>query len=160
MKAFYGFDNEANNAVIRQPVPDLQGNVEAAVPGIFYEKRGDLYYQHSGKRSTVSGTVYARNRDFVDDLRDETTLGGEIVLARRLTRRTEGKVIGIFEHKEFENLSLDYDDYTAAAQLTNRINRKVSGLAEFRHRRRNSNDSSLEYNENSFFISLTYQFKP
>jgi hypothetical protein len=160
LTAFYGFDNEGNTVLVRSPVPDVDVPIEAAVPGLYYDKRGSAYYTGSTRRSTLSATIYARNRDFVDDLRDETTFGTAFSWSHRVTRRSDATVFGSFEHRDLDNVSLDYQDYLLGAEIRRRVNRKVSAAAELRHRRRNSSDASQEYNETALFLSLTYQIRP
>lgn len=161
LRVFYGFESEASTALIRSPLPDLEAPIAASEAGLFYEKRGEIYYDRSGKRSGLSGWLYARNRDFVGEGRDETTFGAEIVLSSRLTRRSEARLVGNVGHNKFDNLSgQDYQEYQVRAEVNHRVNRKASGTAELRYRRRVGGDLSLEYSEMAIFMSLTYQLKP
>jgi hypothetical protein len=166
LRLFYGFDNEANAVLVDSLVPEIeretnaavagQGQIDAAVAGLFYEKRADFYYERSGKRSNLAGTLYARHRDYENDLNDERVFGGEVQWTRSLTRLTEGRVLGTVGLTKFNNLSIDDRDYGLRVRILRKLSRQLTGEVQLGHWRRKSNESSRNFDETSAFFSLTY----
>jgi len=158
IRVSYGFDYEGNSALTRPAAPEVDRPLEASAPGLFYDKRAEFYYERSGKRSTLTATLYARDRDFANDLNDERNYGGGLSLARQISRLTTGRLLATYQRTDFANQSLDYDDYTLRVEVSRRLSRQLAGTVELRHRSRTSSDPSREYDESAFVMSLLYQF--
>jgi hypothetical protein len=155
LRAFYGYDDEGRTSLIRSLVPEVGGPTEARAPELFYDKRGELYYTRTTLRSSFSGRLYARDRDFVDVLRDERTYGVGFSLTRRVTRPTRAELFGYYEFGEFEGTVGDRQDYRLGMRLVHRFSRFLSGMLEVRHQQRTSDDEAAEYEENAVFLSLS-----
>lgn len=161
MRVSFGYEDEGNEALDGQSTSDTSDGSDGGrrtdrAGNAFNEKRAELYYELSGKRNTFGATTYTRDRDFIDNQRDETNYGLDLQLSRRLTRRTTGRLYGNYEYSDFEKVNIDYKDYEVGMELRRRISRKISASAQIQHQRRSSNDSPAEYDETAVFLSIAY----
>jgi hypothetical protein len=158
VRFFFGYDSESGSAVAQSSAPDIQRPNDSRALNIFYDQRGEIFYERSGKRSNFTGELYARRRDFVDTSEDETKVGTGLTWSIQVTRRSRAELFGTAELREFEGDSTTDEEYILGARVDQEFSRWISGSAEILHRRRTTDDSDREFDETAVFVSVGYQW--
>lgn len=140
--------------------PGTETPIQAVAPGLFYEKRARLYYETASKKSTLLASLFATSRDYYGGMIDESDVGGNLTLSRRLARLTEGSIFLDANWQEFDDVSLENQDYVFGVTVSRRLSRRTYADAKFWHRRRASNETSAEFDETALYFSLRRRFLP
>jgi hypothetical protein len=160
LKIRYGLDDQGTASLDRSTLAPIEMPTESQSQGLYRVKEAELYYERTGRRSTLQGGMYIKDRKYVQTQRDERDSGLSLSLSRRLTRQSEGKLYGNVELAEFSGESADYTDYLYGVQMSRRLSRVLRVNADVAHRQRSSSEKATEYDALELVLSLVYQFAP
>ena len=161
INTFFGID-PITGEVNPDPQPGdvivpVQSEIFSLSDEVEERKRASGTFAMDTGRSGVRVTVFHENRDGLDSGIDEKSRGVRGSWNRRLAPRTNSILSGFFQRITGDSRD-DRDFWYINASLVRRISRKLTGTAEYRFTRQDSDNDQNDYDENHVIARLTATF--
>jgi len=137
------------------------GVLDEQVTGdLYYIRHGELAYEWHGVRASLRVVGVLREEDYEDDPADRTVQEVHGHVGYRLSDTLSLALSAIHVRQDFRENDVDITERHLGGGLHYRINSRLRAALEGGTTEQDSNDPSIEYRENVWLISLTYERTP
>ena len=135
---------------------------QQALGAVYYNEHAELAYHWTGVLFDWRAVVAARQEDYEDLARDRSYEEGHLRLGYQFSPTLRATLSGFYRRADYEQLDVTVEDTRAGFGLHYRINSRLRASLEIGRGERDTtgSDSMLnlnDYQENTAFISLTYE---
>ena len=155
-----GTDLSATANVANTPVsgPGVSTSQNLVTQGIFYAKRGTIFYRQLGSHLSIETRVFINNLEFetvsLDDRKDS---GGAGALTYKFTGATSAGIFGDRRNTHYLNVVREYTDTNYGLRYSYLITRTLSTTLELARSERDSTDPTLNYVDKRVLFTLLYK---
>lgn len=152
-------DSGLNLAVTGGSPADLTpGGSVANTADTFIDEQFNFFYTNSGRRTTATVALYARDQDYETSSNDQSGLGVSLNISRRVTPKLTASFIASYQKTRFLDQSPDRinNDTDAGLNFSYSLGRWLAFNAGLTWRNRDSTDPTEDYTETRGIVGITY----
>jgi hypothetical protein len=152
-------DSGLNLAVVGGSSANLTpgGNV-ANTGDLFIDERLNFFYTHTGRRTTATLTLYARDQNYDTTPNDQSGLGAAFNVSRRITPKLTASFRASYQKTEFLDETptrIDYDT-DLGLNFSYSLGRWLAFNGGLTWRNRDSDEPTQDYTETRAILGITY----
>jgi Putative beta-barrel porin 2 len=152
-------DSGLNLAVVGGSSSNLTPGGSVANTGdTFIDERLNFFYTNTGRRTTATITLFARDQNYDTAQNDQSNLGGALNISRRITPKLTASFLASYQETRFLDQSPDRvdNDTDLALNFSYNLGRWLAFNAGLTWRNRDSNDPTQDYTETRGVLGITY----
>jgi Putative beta-barrel porin 2 len=152
-------DSGLNLAVVGGSSANLTpGGSVANTSDTFVDERLNFFYTNTGRRTTATITLFARDQNYETTTNDQYNQGGALNINRRVTPKLTASFLASYQQTRFLDQSPDRidNDTDLGLNFSYSLGRWLAFNAGLAWRNRDSNDPTQDYTETRGFLGITY----